>query len=144
MSNRMINTNGRKLATQQSVNAAIWSICDIMRRGNCASALQYVPELTWILFLRILDEKEEREQQEAEALGVPFRPSLEEPYRWRDWAAPLGKKRKELESGSFGAFLGFVNGQGGRQPPHPQPLSPEAGARGEVVGLLPYLKTLKN
>ncbi|HSX80156.1 MAG TPA: hypothetical protein VLQ80_16495 [Candidatus Saccharimonadia bacterium] len=29
-----------------------------MRRGNCAGAMQYVPELTWILFLRILDEKE--------------------------------------------------------------------------------------
>jgi type I restriction enzyme M protein len=36
-----------------------------MRRGNCAGALQYVPELTWILFLRILDEQEEREKQEA-------------------------------------------------------------------------------
>ena len=29
-----------------------------MRRSNCAGALQYVPELTWILFLRILDERE--------------------------------------------------------------------------------------
>ena len=53
--------NGKKHATQQSVDQAIWSICDIMRRGNVASALQYVPELTWILFLRILDETEDRE-----------------------------------------------------------------------------------
>src|SRR5213080_3261528 len=107
------NANGKapkKHGSQQSVDAAVWSVCDIMRRGNCASALQYVPELTWILFLRILDEKEEREQQEAEALGVLFRPSLEEPYRWRDWAAPEGKKRKELEGGTLGAFFGFVNG----------------------------------
>ncbi len=29
-----------------------------MRRSNCAGALQCVPELTWILFLRILDERE--------------------------------------------------------------------------------------
>ena len=65
--------NGRRLATQQSVDQAVKSICDIMRRGNCAGAMQYVPELTWILFLRILDEKEQREEQEAEALGVPFR-----------------------------------------------------------------------
>src|SRR6266581_1964089 len=97
------NGNNKKLPSQQSVDQAIWSICDIMRRGNCASALQYVPELTWILFLRILDEKEEREQQEAEALGVGFRASLEQPHRWRDWAAPEGKKRKELEGGTFGA-----------------------------------------
>jgi len=37
--------------------------------GQCAGALQYVPELTWILFLRILDERETREAAEAEALG---------------------------------------------------------------------------
>ena len=37
------HANGKKHATQQSVDAAIWSICDIMRRGNVASALQYVP-----------------------------------------------------------------------------------------------------
>ena len=68
------NGNGKRLATQQSVDQAVKSICDIMRRGNCAGAMQYVPELTWILFLRILDEKEQREEQEAEALGVPLQP----------------------------------------------------------------------
>jgi type I restriction enzyme M protein len=55
------NGNGRRLATPQSVDAVVKSICDIRRRSNCAGALQYVPELTWILFLRILDERETRE-----------------------------------------------------------------------------------
>lgn len=127
--------NTKNLATRQSVDQAVKSICDIMRRGNCAGALQYVPELTWILFLRILDEREEREEQEAEAVGVPFTPSLEAPYRWRDWAAPpfreedktgtavsvQGWKRKELQEGALGAFFSFVN-----------------------EDLLPYLKDLKN
>jgi type I restriction enzyme M protein len=80
--------NGKRLATQQSVNAAVKSICNIMRRSNCAGALQYVPELTWILFLRILDERETREAEEAEAVGAEFTASLDAPYRWRDWAAP--------------------------------------------------------
>jgi type I restriction enzyme M protein len=78
----------KKHASPQSLNAAIKSICDIMRRSNCAGALQYVPELTWILFLRILDEHEMREAEEAEALGVPFTLTLIAPFRWRDWAAP--------------------------------------------------------
>src|ERR1019366_2178354 len=123
------NGNGkRRLATQQSVDQAVKSICDIMRRGNCAGAMQYVPELTWILFLRILDEKEHREQQEAEALGVPFRPSLESPFRWRDWAAPPEKllkgevnKRIELQNSPQNAFFNFVNTE-----------------------LLPHLKNLKS
>ena len=99
-----------RLTTQQSVNAVIKSICDIMRRSNCAGALQYVPELTWILFLRILDERETREAEEAEAVGAEYTRSLEAPYRWQDWAAPGGPKRTELQNGSLGAFFGFVNG----------------------------------
>jgi type I restriction enzyme M protein len=36
----------RAIASTQSLSAFVKSICDIMRRSNCASALQYVPELT--------------------------------------------------------------------------------------------------
>jgi len=121
-----------KHATQQSLNGAIKEICNIMRRSNCAGALQYVPELTWILFLRILDEREAEEVLAAAAVGEEFLPSLDEPFRWRDWAAPpppaaqieemdprQGWKRVELVARS-GAFFSFVNDQ-----------------------LLPYLKTLR-
>lgn len=110
------NGNGRNLPTQQSVDQAVKSICDIMRRGNCAGAMQYVPELTWILFLRILDEKEHLEEQEAAALGIPFGSSLKSPYRWRDWAAPPEtlpeghtNKREELQNAPPNSFFNFVN-----------------------------------
>ena len=33
------NDNGRRLATQQSLNGVIKSVCGIMRRSNCAGAL---------------------------------------------------------------------------------------------------------
>lgn len=103
------NGNGRRLATPQSVDAVIKSVCDVMRRSNFAGALQYVPELTWILFLRILDERELREGERAIAVGAVSAPALEPPYRWRDWAAPDGPKRKELQDGTLGAVLSFVN-----------------------------------
>ena len=105
------NGNGKRLATQQSVNSAVKAICDIMRRSNCAGALQYVPELTWILFLRILDERETREREEAEVVSAEFTPSLEAPYRWQDWAAPDGTKRTALQAGTLGGFFTFVNGE---------------------------------
>ena len=124
--------NGKRLATPQSVNAAIKAICDIMRRSNCAGALQYVPELTWILFLRILDEREAREAEQAEAVGAECRPSLVAPYRWRDWAAPDGAKRTELQLATFGAFFGFVNGD---LIPHMKKLRemPNATSRQKVI-----------
>ncbi|MBN2864123.1 MAG: N-6 DNA methylase [Bacteroidales bacterium] len=122
------NNNGKRLVTQQSVDQAVKTICDIMRRGNCAGAMQYVPELTWILFLRILDEKETNEEQEAEALGIYFNPSLQPPYRWHNWAQPpetlaggQKNKRAELQDAPQGSIFNFVNGE-----------------------LLPYLRDLKN
>lgn len=134
------NGNGKRHGTQQSVDAAIWSICDIMRRGNVASALQYVPELTWILFLRILDETEDREADEAEAVGARYTFSLRKPYRWKDWAAPeppdppknWSNKRRELEDAGNKAFLSFVNGD---LIPHLKGLrdKPQATARQKVI-----------
>lgn len=112
--------NGRTFNSQQSLASYIWETCNILRRSNCAGALQYVPELTWILFLRILDEREEQETAEARAVGQPFTPSLIAPYRWQDWAAPDGSKRVELQMGAMGSFFQFVNGE-----------------------LLPYLRKLK-
>lgn len=115
------NNNGKKIGSQQSLNSAVKSICDIMRRSNCAGALQYVPELTWILFLRILDELETKEAEAHKAVAAEFQPSFEYPYRWQDWAAPDGKKRKELIDLQSGKFFDFVN-----------------------TDLLPHLKGLKN
>lgn len=117
--NRPANGNGKRLSSQQSVNAVVKSICDIMRRSNCAGAMQYVPELTWILFLRILDERETHEAENAEAVGADFTPSLEPPYRWQDWAAPDSQRREEMLT--QGKLLEFVNGR-----------------------LLPYLRKLKD
>ncbi len=117
-----------QFSSQSSLDSYIKGVCDILRRSNCAGALQYVPELTWILFLRILDDNETRDAEECAAVGKPFRPSLESPYRWQDWAAPeerdrpgQGWKRKELANGALGAFFQFVNGE-----------------------LLPYLKALRD
>jgi type I restriction enzyme M protein len=72
------------ISSQSSLDSKIKSICDIMRRSNAAGALAYVPELSWILFLRILDEREELEQTEAEIVGASFTPSLSYPYRWQE------------------------------------------------------------
>jgi type I restriction enzyme M protein len=114
----------KAIASTQSLSSFVKSICDVMRRSNCASALQYVPELTWILFLRILDAQETREAEQAEVLGADFSPALRSPYRWQDWAAPWsdkadhpktadgkaqGWKRQELFAAGDGRLFDFIN-----------------------------------
>ena len=103
--------NGHASTTRQALNAIIKSACDILRRSNCAGALQYVPELTWMLFLRILDEREEQEQFESEAVGREFTSSLMTPYRWRDWAAPDSPRRDPSRKTELGDMKNFVNGE---------------------------------
>ncbi|MET4631215.1 type I restriction enzyme M protein [Bradyrhizobium sp. I1.8.5] len=118
------NKAPKAIASTQSLSAFVKGICDIMRRSNCASALQYVPELTWILFLRILDAQEARDQEKAEVVGASFTPALRAPYRWQDWAAPwsekpehpktpegkpFGWKRQKLFAAGDGKLFDFIN-----------------------------------
>jgi len=109
----------KAIASTQSLSSFVKAICDVMRRSNCASALQYVPELTWILFLRILDAQEQKAREGAEALGNDYAPALTAPYRWQDWAAPfsdkentevqpIGWKRKELYAAGDGKLFEFI------------------------------------
>jgi Type I restriction-modification system methyltransferase subunit len=95
--------------TQQSLNSEIKSICDIMRRSNCAGAMQYVPELTWLLFLRILDANEKKEEIKAKIQHNDFIPSLQSPYRWSDWGNQDGKTRNKLVEGTIGSYFDFIN-----------------------------------
>jgi type I restriction enzyme M protein len=111
----------KSFTTPQSLNSEIKGICDIMRRSNCAGAMQYVPELTWLLFLRILDAQEKKEAETAEVLGNTFMPSLKTPYRWSEWANKDGNTRTKLVDGKLGAYFEFVNGK-----------------------LIPYLKSLRD
>jgi len=120
------NNHNGVITNQASLDRAVWSICDILRRDKAKGARLYVPELTWMLFLNALDQKETLEEQRASALGVDFNPSIESPYRWRDWAVKPanvpqvqnlrddrqpGWKRRELAGQAIGSFLKFVNGE---------------------------------
>ncbi|MCF7674081.1 MAG: type I restriction-modification system subunit M [Akkermansiaceae bacterium] len=109
----------KKTVTAASLDAKVYAACDIMRRSNCSGAMNYIPELSWILFLRILEEMEQQEEAKAAAIGVSFKPSLKSPFRWRDWAAtppdqdPKGNapgwRRRELTAGSVNQFKLWVN-----------------------------------
>jgi type I restriction enzyme M protein len=153
MSKRMSEQPDRKqtaervIRTPQSFNGVVKGVCDILRRSNCAGAMQYIPELTWILFLRILDDKETFEAEKAAAADEEFVPSLGEPYRWRDWGSPYrptlihdsiggkprGWKRNALIARANGALLNFVNNE---LFPHLKALSakPQSTPRQKIVG----------
>jgi len=55
---RSNNGNGRAINSVASMNKAVKGICDILRRDKAKGARLYVPEITWLFFLRYLDIRE--------------------------------------------------------------------------------------
>jgi type I restriction enzyme M protein len=113
--------------TTQSLGSLLKSARDIMRKDKGLNGdLDRLPMLTWIMFLKFLDDLEVQREQEAELAGKRFRAAVESPYRWRDWATnPQGLTGDEL--------LAFINQDEARGPD---------GKRG--AGLFAYLRRLSS
>src|SRR2546427_2362748 len=113
--------------TAQSLGALLKSARDIMRKDKGLNGdLDRLPMLTWIMFLKFLDDMERIREEEAELSGKKFRPAIEPPYRWRDWAAkPDGITGPEL--------IAFIN--------QDEAVRPD-GKRG--TGLFAYLRSLES
>src|SRR5438445_1532892 len=127
----MAKTKTKKIDTPQStaqqLGSLIKSCRDIMRKDKGLNGdLDRLPMLTWIMFLKFLDDMEQVRAEEAQLAGTKFRPAIEPPYRWRDWAA--------TEEGITGPeLIAFIN--------QDEAVRPD-GKRGE--GLFAYLKSLQS
>ena len=87
--------------------------------------LDRLPMLTWIMFLKFLDDMEQLREEEAIMSDERFRPAVDPPYRWRDWAAK--------EDGITGdELIAFINND--------EAVLPD-GTRG--LGLFAYLRALE-
>src|ERR1700680_3470351 len=84
--------------TAQQLSSLIKSCRDIMRKDKGLNGdLDRLPMLTWVMFLKFLDDMESIRAEEAKLAGKRFRSAMEAPYRWRDWAAnPQGVTGREL------------------------------------------------
>jgi len=111
--------------TAQSLGALLKSARDIMRKDKGLNGdLDRLPMLTWIMFLKFLDDLELQRAGEAKLATKKFKPAIEPPYRWRDWAAKSdGITGDEL--------LAFINNEETTLP---------NGKKG--TGLFRYLRTL--
>ena len=79
----------KPLTTAQRLDGIIKSARRIMRKDKGLNGdLDRLPMLTWIMFLKFLDDLERIEAERAELAGRDYRSIIEAPYRWRDWAAP--------------------------------------------------------
>ena len=85
---RAIAGNPTTHTTAQQLGSIIKTARDIMRKDKGLNGdLDRLPMLTWVLFLKFLDDHERQREVEATLDGTLFFPAIAAPYRWRDWAA---------------------------------------------------------
>jgi type I restriction enzyme M protein len=112
--------------TAQQLGSLIKSARDIMRKDKGLNGdLDRLPLLTWVMFLKFLDDREKLEEARAEIGGKKYKSAVDAPYRWRDWA--------EDKDGITGnELIAFVNQDEATRPD---------GTKGP--GLLAYLRSLQ-
>lgn len=117
----------KKKTTAKNLSGIIKSARDIMRKDKGLSGdLDRLPMLTWIMFLKFLDDMEHVREEEAIMRGSDYKPTLAPPYRWRDWA-------DNSEGATGDDLLAFINNDEAMRPD---------GTSG--AGLFQYLKNLES
>lgn len=112
--------------TSQRLDSIVKSARKIMRKDKGLNGdLDRLPMLTWIMFLKFVDDMERIHEDEAVLAGNRFHPAIVPPYRWRDWASDDG--------GITGPdLLHFISDEKCRRPD---------GSQGP--GLFTYLRSLR-
>lgn len=114
------------LPTTQQLGSIIKSARDIMRKDKGLNGDgDRLPMLTWMMFLKFLDDHEQVREAESQLGGEKFKPTIESPYRWSDWGAT-----KEGLTGD--ALIAFINQDEAMRPD---------GTRG--LGLFKYLREMQ-
>ena len=124
------------VTTAQRLSGVVKSCRDIMRKDKGLNGdLDRLPMLTWIMFVKFLDDLERVRADEAALEGRRFRPAIDPPYRWRDWNSPnsMGATEDGLHNSMTGdALVAFIN--------QDEAVRPD-GERGP--GLFAYLRALE-
>jgi len=105
------------LTSREQLNATIKSVRDLLRKDSgLAGDTDRLPQLTWLLFLKNLDDFEYAQEEE---LGEEYEPVIESPYRWRDWAAVEDKTQRltgdellDFVNNHLIPYLGRISGSG--------------------------------
>ena len=108
----------KQVTRAQRLDSIVKSARKVMRKDKGLNGdLDRLPMLAWIMFLKFLDDMERVEEERTVLAGNDYRPIVEPPYRWRDWAASadgitgpdllafLSAERSERPDGTHGPGL---------------------------------------
>ncbi len=110
----------------QRLSGIIKSCRKIMRKDKGMNGdADRLPMLTWIMFLKFLDDNEQLQEVNADLEGKKYKPAIAKPYRWSDWARDKNLTGDDL--------LAFINNE-----------TVKLADGKERTGLLYYLRGLQS
>ncbi|MGE4511669.1 MAG: N-6 DNA methylase [Sulfurimonadaceae bacterium] len=82
----------------------------LWKDDGISGAMQYTEQISWILFLKFLNDLEESKAEDAELDGEIYNYILDEKFRWRNWAVPHKNGKIDVINSKSGEdLLEFVN-----------------------------------
>jgi type I restriction enzyme M protein len=94
----------------------------LLEDAGTNGANDYITQISWLLFLKYIDDNEESRKIDAELAGQQYEPLFKKEFMWHDWASPKKDDKPDLSRQLTGQdLIDFVNGK-----------------------LFPYLKSFKN
>lgn len=80
--------------SRETLNTQFWQACKVLRQDdNTNSLLDYVEQISWLLFLKCLEELDQKRRAEAEFEGKSYSPILAQKYQWSTWTNPDPSKK---------------------------------------------------
>ncbi len=76
----------------------IEQVCEVMRRDGL-TILGYMEQLSWLIFLKVFEDLEERFRLEAEFEGRKYEPIIDPKFSWSSWA------RRDMRAQDLKAFI---------------------------------------
>jgi type I restriction enzyme M protein len=117
----------RAESTHNNLASTLKTARNIMRKDKGLNGdLDRLPMLTWLMFLKFLDDLEANREIEAQLSGDKYTPLISSPHRWRDWALNTILTGDEL--------LSFINSD--------EIENPFIASKEKIPGLFSYLRNL--
>lgn len=87
----------------------IWSACDIMRRDKLY-LLEYIEQISWMLFLKLFEQIENKSRLGAKVFGEIYQPVIDEKYHWSSWSKLEAKEQLEFVNTKLFSYLQSLRG----------------------------------
>jgi type I restriction enzyme M protein len=93
--------------SRETLNTQFWKAAKILRQDdNTNSLLDYVEQISWILFLKCFEELEKKRRDEAEFEGKTYRQIIADKFQWSTWTNPDSSKKLTGQ-----ALMGFLDNE---------------------------------